>query len=132
MKDDFPPLKKTLVPLLKEKSARFNTFTIGLTLYKDYMEPYVTKNIEFMTDWKKIQSIIDSLEATGGRDIPEAVWEAMDAAVTGYTWTANDRVVILIGDAPPHPIPRGNVTMESVREEARQRQVKIYSIILPQ
>jgi hypothetical protein len=41
-------------------------------------------------------------------------------------------MIILIGDAPPHPRPRGAVTREQVFEQARERSISVNTIILPQ
>ena len=44
------------------------------------------------------------LRAKGGGDIPEAVFEGISEAMTHGGWRPNShRVMILIGDAPPHP-----------------------------
>ncbi|MDY7028298.1 MAG: hypothetical protein SVR04_08385, partial [Spirochaetota bacterium] len=67
----------------------------------------------------------------GGRDIPEAVYEALYSGVTTYEWEAEKRMIILVGDAPPHPIPRGKVTREMVYTEAHARGIEIHTIILP-
>jgi len=40
--------------------------------------------------------------------------------------------VVLVGDAPPHPMPRGSITPEMVQDEAARNGVQIHTIILPQ
>ena len=67
-----------------------------------------------------------------GRDIPEAIFEALYESIRAYTWESESRLVILIGDAPPHPEPRGKVTEDLVYEKAEVNNVKITAIILPQ
>ena len=70
----------------------------------------------------------------GGRDIPEAVYEGIFLGLR-QSWRALDadvdKKLILIGDAPPHPKPRGKVTKEDVDKLAAEKGVKIYPIILP-
>jgi len=40
--------------------------------------------------------------------------------------------MILIGDAPPHPRPRGRITRQMVVREIEQRDIQLHAIILPQ
>ena len=40
--------------------------------------------------------------------------------------------MILIGDAPPHPRPRGKITKEMADQAAVERGLKLHAIILPQ
>ena len=53
------------------------------------------------------------------------------AALTQLSWQSENRLVILIGDAPQHEIPRGDVTEEMVLDTAREKGINIYSIMLP-
>ena len=68
----------------------------------------------------------------GGRDIPEAVNEALYEGIHEFDWSADSREIILIGDAPPHPRPRGKVTSQMVSDDAEAIGISINSIILPQ
>lgn len=131
MRDDMPHLQESLIPLLREITARFDRFRIGFVLYRDYLEEYLTQMIDFQEDLEVAQTVIDRIRVTGGRDIPEAVHEALYRAVYSFTWEAPERMVILIGDAPPHPRPRGAVTEEMVLSEAETKQVRLHTIILP-
>jgi hypothetical protein len=76
--------------------------------------------------------MIDSVSVAGGRDLPEAVYEALYGAEISYQWTAPERLIILVGDAPPHPRPRGKVTSDMVFAAAKEKGIKITTIILPQ
>lgn len=131
MRDDMPHLQESLVPLLRDVTGRFDRFRIGFVLYRDYLEEYLTQMIDFQEDLDVAQTVIDRVRVAGGRDIPEAVHEALYRAVYSFTWEAGERMVILIGDAPPHPRPRGAVTEEMVLEEAEAKQVRLHTIILP-
>ncbi|MBA7705879.1 hypothetical protein ES703_114720 [subsurface metagenome] len=92
----------------------------------------MSKPLPFETDLAAIQRSIDHVRVLGGRDIPEAVFEALYNAVNLYDWQADSRLVVLIGDAPPHPKPRGKVTKEMVYRDAREKGILINTIILPQ
>ena len=108
-----------------------DSFRVGLVYYRDYMEEYLTRRVDFQDDLGLVQRAVDTVRVAGGRDIPEAVYEALYTAVTGFVWSAEDRLVVLVGDASPHPHPRGFVTAELVRSEAELRGVRIHTIILP-
>jgi hypothetical protein len=131
MRDDMPHLQKSLVPLLREVTGRFDRFRIGFVLYRDYLEEYLTQMIDFQEDLDVAQTVIDRVRVAGGRDIPEAVHEALYRSVHSFTWEAGERMVILIGDAPPHPRARGAVTEEMVLTEAEEKQIRLHTIILP-
>lgn len=132
MEDDVPFLKENLIPLVTETTSEFERFRLGLVYYKDYFEEYLIQQYDFQEDLSLAQRVVDTIRVNGGRDIPEAVNEALYSAVTGFPWEADERLVILIGDAPPHPRPRGNVTPEKVRQVAGERSVQLNTIILPQ
>jgi len=40
--------------------------------------------------------------------------------------------MILIGDAPPHPKPRGKITKEMQEDAAKEKNIKVSAILLPQ
>ncbi|MFW5742798.1 MAG: vWA domain-containing protein [Spirochaetota bacterium] len=132
MEDNVPHLQASLVPMLEEFVEGSESLRVGLVYYRDYMEEYLTRRFDFQDDFAFVQRAIDTVRVAGGRDIPEAVYEALYAAVTRYVWTADERHVVLVGDAPPHPHPRGAVTRELVQAEAERRGVRIHTIILPQ
>jgi len=131
MEDDIPHIRKLLVPMVAERIKGFDKIRIGLTVYRDYFEEYLTRSLPFTSDLNQLQRMVDSVRVAGGRDIPEAVHEAIYAAIHNYKWEAESRVIIVIGDAPPHPIPRGEITEAMVKRDAEERNILIYTIILP-
>ena len=132
MEDDIPYLKDSLIPMLLEETSGFSEFRFGMVLYKDYFEEYVTKTIPFQNNLNYIQAFLDNIRVFGGRDIPEAVNEALYEGIHKFDWSAESREIILIGDAPPHPRPRGKVTAEMVSDDSYSIDISINSIILPQ
>mgnify|MGYP000965841263 FL=1 len=69
-----------------------------------------------------------------GGDIPEAVYEGLYGALTLYRWKGDSvKKIILIGDAEPHPVPRGSgkYTKELVEITANEKGVSITAIITP-
>ncbi|MDR0663546.1 MAG: VWA domain-containing protein [Spirochaetaceae bacterium] len=132
MKDDIETLKKELSSVLDLVKNRFSGFRVGMVLYRDYFDDYVTKVIPFTRDIKTFQKNIDGIRVRGGRDIPEAVHEAIHDAATQFPWQADSRQIILIGDAPPHPRPRGNISKEQAYNAALERGIRVDTILLPQ
>lgn len=132
MRDDMPILRDNLVAMLQEELAGYAGYRIGFLLYRDYLEDYLVRRYDFVDTYDLVQDRLNRIRVAGGRDIPEAVYEALWASVQGFEWTAPTRRIILIGDAPPHPRPRGSVTRDQVFARARELDVSIDTIILPQ
>jgi hypothetical protein len=85
---------RNLVPL-----ARF-----GIIAYRDYSDPeFVTKVSQPSFDILKQENFIADIDAVGGGDIPEAVVEALRVAEGKIGWRVGaQRVLVIVGDAPPH------------------------------
>ncbi|MBN2873602.1 MAG: VWA domain-containing protein [Spirochaetales bacterium] len=131
MADDIEAVKTSLPAMVREKTARFSSFRLGLVLYKDYFEDYVVKRIEFTRDVDAFTQAVTRVRVAGGRDIPEAVYEALYEALVGYDWSAHTKRIVLIGDAPAHPLPRGKIDRTMVEKKAAEAGVTIDVIILP-
>ena len=141
MKNDIETLKKDLLPaLLKEfektKGARF-----GLLFYRDYGDNFNYKGLPvkffgFTENLNTFNKNLNSIRIIGkeGGDIPEAVYEAVYASTEYYNWrwTATRRI-ILIGDAEPHPKPRGlgKYSKDYVMGLAESKGIKVKAILLP-
>lgn len=132
MKDDTERVRELLEPLLAELLPGYPSWRVSLVLYKDYFEDFLVKAAcPFTTDLATFRKALGSYHVQGGRDIPEAVYEALNGALA-LPWQAGaERKIILIGDAPPHPKPRGKVTRETVFAKAAEREVTMDVIILP-
>ncbi len=81
---------------------------LGLVAYRDLREfdpteyEYITRIQPLTTDVKVLQKFLEPAKAYGGGDRPEAVFQGLEAA-TKMVWRKNARkVIILVGDAPPH------------------------------
>jgi hypothetical protein len=132
MKDDIAAVRLGLIPMLQEITARFASFRIGMVLYKDYNDEYLTRVVPFTGDFGVFQRSLNAVRTGGGRDIPEAVYEALYDGAVQFPWAAESKIMLLIGDAPPHPRPRGKITKEMVDSEVAGRALKVHAIILPQ
>jgi hypothetical protein len=132
MSDDIAKLRDLVEPFLAEELPKYPSWRIALVLYKDYYDDFLVKEAcPFTNDLPKFRKALGSFRVQGGRDIPEAVYEALDGALA-LKWNADaDKKIILIGDAPPHPKPRGKITKEKVETAAREMGVQMNVIILP-
>jgi hypothetical protein len=132
MKDDIAAVRTRIIPMFRDIIADFTSFRIGMVLYKDYYEEYITKVLAFTDDFAVFQRNLNSIQVRGGGDIPEAVYEALYEGAVKFPWEAESRIMILVGDAPPHPRPRGMITKEMVDEAVASNSLKVSAIILPQ
>ncbi len=132
MRDDIDEVRKGLIPVLQEITREFASFRTGMILYKDYYEEYLTREIPFTADFDVFQRNLNAIRVGGGRDIPEAVYEALHDGAVKFPWASESRLMILIGDAPPHPRARGRITKEMTDSAVAERDIKVRVIILPQ
>ncbi|CAG8622748.1 11010_t:CDS:1, partial [Dentiscutata heterogama] len=66
----------------KKDRIQYLDFTDSYEIFREYIENHVT--------------------AKGGDDVPEDVLGGLDAAITRMSWSNATRVILHIGDAPPH------------------------------
>lgn len=132
MRNDIAALRTKLIDSARGFVNQFKSFRVGMVLFRDYNDAYLTKIIPWTSDLNKFQQTLNGVQAAGGRDIPEAVHEGLYEAITKFQWRDAKRIVILIGDAPPHIKPRGNISENMVLEAANAANVYIHSIVLPQ
>lgn len=141
MKDDIEQLRKEWIPQLIAALKDFKDIRFGLLLYRDYGDNFKYKNLpvkffDFTEDVGIFNKNLNGFRINGkeGGDIPEAVYEALYASLEFYTWRQDaQKKIILIGDAEPHPTPRGTkkYTKELVQKLAAEKQIKIDAIITP-
>ena len=76
----------------------------GAVVYRDHGDEYITRISRLTQDIKTTQAFIDKQHANGGGDYPEAVPEALMAALNSSGWdaSARARIAFLILDAPCH------------------------------
>lgn len=79
--------------------------SMGLVAYRDRGDAYVTHVVDLNRDLDSMYASLMDFAAGGGGDGPEAVNEALHAAVHRVSWSQDPgtyKVVFLVGDAPPH------------------------------
>ena len=126
-------VRKMLIPVMRKHIAGFTDWRIGMVLYRDYPpDIYVTRVLPFTKDFNVFQRNLNSIVAWGGADIPEAVYEALYDGADKFPWTAESRMLILVGDAPPHPEQRGKISREMAYQLIEEKNIKVNAIVLPQ
>ncbi len=146
MWDDIEILKRDLVPQIIEEIEKRGNVRLGLLFYRDYgytaegfnygklpvqYHPFTTNNDDFFAGLNKMK--IKQGSIIGG-DIPEAVYEALYASIAFYEWDPSAiKKIILIGDAEPHPSPRGVLKCDKtmIEEMSRDKNITIDCIITP-
>jgi len=95
---------------MKDVIARASEATGGLKIrtgavvYRDHGDEYLTRISRLTEEITETQTFIDRQEASGGGDFPEAVPEALMAAINTAGWNENARarIAFLVLDAPCH------------------------------
>jgi Mg-chelatase subunit ChlD len=101
---------------------------LGVVAYRDRQDEYVTRRFEFSRSHRKFEAFLAKQVASGGGDYPEAVDAAL-AEAASFRWRHDQqtaKVVLLVGDAPPH-IDRLRASYEAV-SRLREAGVSIYPI----
>lgn len=75
----------------------------GLVVYRDVVDPYVTRTFDFTDNLDTFQQNLAAQAADGGGDYPEAAEVGMQQAMQ-LEWRSGNvaRVLFHIADAPPH------------------------------
>jgi hypothetical protein len=79
-----------------------------LMAYRDRGDEYVTRRTDLTADIDAIYKELQSFEAGGGGDTPEAVNQALLETVEKTRWSKGDdtlRLIFVVGDAPPSVYP---------------------------
>ena len=83
---------------------------IGIIAHGDYCDApprgnYVTKMLDLSRDVKGITNFVKTVESTGGGDAPECYELVLHEARSLASWqTGRNKVLVMIGDATPHPV----------------------------
>ena len=107
MRDELAEVQASLLGTLKVLARLTGNLRVGFVAYKDQGEAYVTRTFSLRPaagdQAADIVAFVRSIQAGGGGDEPEAVDEALAAAVA-MPWRSDTAGrIILIGDARAHP-----------------------------
>ncbi|MFX1415647.1 MAG: VWA domain-containing protein [Promethearchaeota archaeon] len=108
MKDDIRAVKDSLFDIVEKVVTRTKGLSIrfGIVSYRDHPpqdRTYVTRIFDFTSNIKTVHKEISKLKPSEGGDTPEAVADGLYDARTRLSWDTNAyKVLLLVGDAPPH------------------------------
>ena len=105
--------------------------SMGLVAYRDRGDAYVTRVVDLNRDLDSLYAQLMDFAADGGGDGPEAVNEALEAAIDRMSWSNDQstyRVVFLVGDAPPHMDYQDDVKYPQVVAAAAAKGIVINTI----
>src|SRR5581483_2381207 len=99
----------------------------ALVLYRDEGDEYVTRSFDFTESLEEFHKRLLAQSANGGGDEPEAMHRGLeDALQLRWREAETARVLLLVGDAPPHAQYMGR-TLKAA-DALRQRGVAIYPV----
>jgi len=106
MGDELSYLQKELSSVfdrVKEDNPQAS-IRIGLVLYRDHGDAYVTRTFGLSNSISDRAADLDKQNADGGGDFPEAMLEGMEAGME-MDWREGNtaRVMFVVADAPPKP-----------------------------
>lgn len=120
MGDELRYLQAEMNDVIARASAATGGLKIrtGAVVYRDHGDEYITRLSRLTDDISATQRFIDKQVASGGGDFPEAVPEALMAALNSAGWNeyARARIAFLILDAPCH---QDSATVALMQEQVR-------------
>jgi hypothetical protein len=133
MGDEIQYLQSELLDVVTrvKKNNTCLKLNMGSVFYKDHGDEYVTMLSDFSEDIAKVANFIFDRSAGGGGDFPEAVDDAMEAAIEKLNWSdkAISKIMFLVLDAPPHESAANKLKMQKYTKIAAQKGIKIIPIV---
>jgi len=115
----------SIVTALKDRHPGLD-LRLGLIVYRDIGDEYVVRQYAFTGNTEAVQTLLSKQSAGGGGDYPEAVDQAMAAAV-GASWRDNAaKALVLVADAPPHDQHIGATWATTL--QAREKRIQIVPV----
>jgi Mg-chelatase subunit ChlD len=132
MGDEIAYLQAELAGVVKRvKGAQtMRRVRLGLVLYKDRGDDYVTKSFGFTEDLSTYLGWLREARAEGGGDMPESVNAALADTVHRLPWSGDEaaRVAFLVADAPPHYYADEQYTYRQALPDLAARGVKLVTV----
>ncbi|MDQ2807281.1 MAG: VWA domain-containing protein, partial [Chloroflexota bacterium] len=106
---------------------------LGLVAFRDHGDEYVTRSWDFTADVQQFQANLANVQAGGGGDTPESVNAGLHDAIHLPGWADDTtgrrlRMIVLVGDAPPHLDYQNDEAYPALLNEAVAAGIKIYPI----
>ena len=104
---------------------------LGMTVYRDEGDAFLTRTFDFTDDVGRFREALGEVKAGGGGDEPEALDEALAAALDEPSWRDPGEAVQLIfvvADAPPQVGRHVDTPYDESLREAATRGIRIHSV----
>lgn len=138
MSDDIDNVKKGLNDIIDCLPS--NNIRLGCALYADNIDDPMNgiewyESTPFTSDFNIIRTYVNNISVEGGGySIPESVYDALYRAMEEYNWSSEkgNKMIILIGDAPPLEKPDTKYTREDVLKLAKDLGIglNIYPVLI--
>ncbi len=102
MQDEINATRSQMAQMISLLETFGISFRIGVVAFRDHGDKYQTRVAPLTSYRFKAINFMDQLTAEGGGDFPEGVLEAVKKGAKMRFSQRAERVMILVGDAPPH------------------------------
>lgn len=129
MEDEMYFLKNEFQDVMNRCYKQLNDFQIksGAVFYRDVDDEYITRSIEFDDNIENVLYFIQSQNADGGGDYPEALDQALDTALSlNWSEDAFARIAFIFLDAPAH---NDEISLNSVKRHIKRASSKGINLI---
>jgi Mg-chelatase subunit ChlD len=97
-------VKKKIRGLVRAIRKLVPAARVGLVTYRDLGMDFVTRAVQLTHGTRALEFFLEEINYEGGGDREEAVHEGLRVAIEVLNWKKDSiKVIVLIGDAPPHP-----------------------------
>lgn len=132
MGDEIAYLQNELAGVVKRAKTEHSMrrLRLGLVLYRDRGDDFVTKSFGFTEDLGTYLSWLKTAQAMGGGDMPESVNAALADTVQKLDWAGDEtgRVAFLVADAPPHYYADEQYTYKNAIVDLNAKGVKLVTV----
>lgn len=132
MGDEISYLQNEIAGVVKRAKAQhaMRRVRLGLVIYRDRGDEYVSKSFGFTEDLNTYLSWIKTAQAAGGGDMPESVNAALADTVQKLDWAGDEtgRLAFLVADAPPHYYADEQYTYKNAIVDFNARGIKLLSV----
>ncbi len=102
MSDILATAKENISWMITVLHALVPGFRLGIATYRDYGDEFVVQGQDLSVGRYRLMTYLDTIRAVGGGDPEEAVLAGLRYCEDMEWKPGAQRVVVLIGDAPPH------------------------------
>jgi len=132
MQDEIDYLKAEMKDImLKVKDSLNNKeLRLGTLFYRDHGDEYLVKYSDLSNNIDNAIDFINTNNASGGGDYPEAVEIALDTVINKFSWSNNaiSRIMFLVLDAPPHNTNEIKIKINGLIQNAAAKGIRIIPV----